>query len=128
MKKDDSKEMYEKTSQAVEKLSETIIGTMKVSFHVFVWPAFITTVLNYFTKDLGPDAFEMPFPMRYSLKHMPNAKCTKIPYEILNAVDLLSIKVFHLIGEIRLATCAVLFFKQHQHFISLLLVHIMQVL
>lgn len=64
MKNDESREMYEKTNKTVEKLSEKIIGTMKISFHVLVWPAFITTVLNYFTKDLGPDGFEMPFPMR----------------------------------------------------------------
>lgn len=64
MKNEESIKMYEKTSKTVEKLSERIIGTMKISFHVLVWPAFITTVLNYFTKDLGRDAFEMPFPMR----------------------------------------------------------------
>lgn len=64
MKSEETKEIYEKTRQNVEKLSEMIIATMRVSFHVLIWPAFITTYLNYFMTDLGADGFEMPFPMR----------------------------------------------------------------
>lgn len=64
LKNDESRAIYEKTSQNVEKLSETIIATMRVSFHVLIWPAFIASFLNYFTTDLGADGFELPFPMR----------------------------------------------------------------
>ena len=64
MQNEEMREIYEKTNQRAEKLSGTIITTMKVSYHVLIWPAFITTSLNYFTTDLGKEGFELPFPIR----------------------------------------------------------------
>lgn len=66
MNTDEAKAIYENTSQTVEKLSETLVGIMKVSFHVAIWPSLVTTAINYefVEEDMGRDAFEMPFPLR----------------------------------------------------------------
>lgn len=64
MKSAESKEIYEKTSQTVENLSERIIGTMRVSYYLVLWPYFFISYIKYFTTDLGADAFELPSALR----------------------------------------------------------------
>ena len=55
--------MYEKTDRLVEKISKIIeILIVYVSPPSFVLPNAVYSYFVYFTTDLGPDAFELPFP------------------------------------------------------------------
>lgn len=72
---------YEKANVLVETLSEAIqIIVVYVSSPGFVLPKAIYSFFMYSNGDLGPDAFELPFPTWWAFTHIYTfyAKCIEI--------------------------------------------------
>lgn len=59
-----SKKIIEETSQQIEFWSKIVyVIFVKLMLPIFMLPQFIIGFFNYFTTDLGNDAFEMQFPV-----------------------------------------------------------------
>lgn len=58
-----AKSHYEQTNELVEKLSEIGFFMTNLAFPCFILPKVIFNFFNYFTSDLGNDAFDLPAPI-----------------------------------------------------------------
>lgn len=66
-----SKSIYSKTNDFVEKSSENIFICMNILKICFLWPKLIESLFIYFTTNLGNVAFELPAPMWYEWILLP---------------------------------------------------------
>lgn len=58
----ESKLLYEKHNQQVDKLVKTLIfAVTKVSLNLALWPMCLVSYFTYYTTDMQSDAFKMPF-------------------------------------------------------------------
>lgn len=60
----ESQKLYTESSQKIEKWIKILnVALMKISPALTIWPAVITSLITYFTTDLGNAALELPGPM-----------------------------------------------------------------
>lgn len=53
--------IYQKCNKQVEKWSASLqFALLKVTINCIMWPKMIMSYFNYFTTDLGAEAFELP--------------------------------------------------------------------